>query len=130
MGPEERQQDSDLSAELSPEDREKAALKGKLTAYAGRAQQFNYYRLLYLLERLFPKSPRLGHTGPSRDERIRLRPDPALTFASSDISELEYKRGPDEQERVQVTAAFMGLYGSTSPMPAHFVEEIALNQLR
>jgi type VI secretion system protein ImpH len=79
-----------------------------------------------LLERLYPDSPRLGHTGPATKERIRLRADPALVFATSDVTKMALLPCADGQKRVQVSAAFIGLSGSVSPLPAHFAEDIAL----
>jgi hypothetical protein len=37
---------------------------------------------------------------------------------------------PDGIERTRVTTTFMGLYGSTSPLPTHFAEQIALTTTR
>ncbi|MBI4702753.1 MAG: type VI secretion system baseplate subunit TssG [Deltaproteobacteria bacterium] len=118
MGPEERQRDADLSP---------AQVEQALAAYGTVARRFSFYRLLYLLERLFPRTPRLGYTGPAREERIRLRAAPSLVFASSDVSELGYRPLADGVRRAQVSVAFLGLYGSASPLPTHFVEEISLS---
>lgn len=123
MGAEERQPDADLT----PEEQAEAQRRGHLAAYELQATRFSFYRLVYLLERLFPESPRVGHVGPAANERIRLRSDPSLTFSASDISAVDLVKYPDNEERVQVTAAFMGLYGAVSPLPTHFVEEIALS---
>jgi type VI secretion system protein ImpH len=123
MGAEERQPDADLSEA----ERADAERRGHIAAYELQAARFSFYRLLYLLERLFPGSPRLGTTGPARDERIRLRGDPSLVFSASDITALQLHKYADSEERVRVTAAFLGLYGAVSPLPTHFVEDIALS---
>lgn len=123
MGAEERQPDADLT----PEQRADAERRGVLSAYELRAGRFSFYRLLYLLERLFPESPRLGHTGPASAERIRLRGDPSLVFSSSDVRDLALVKYPDGEERARVSATFMGLYGAVSPLPTHFIEDIALS---
>jgi type VI secretion system protein ImpH len=98
-----------------------------LEAYEQAARKFNYFRLIYLLERLFPDAPRVGHTGPAKDEHIRVRGESSLSFASSDVTLLKQRRCADGKERVEITAAFLGLYGSVSPLPTYFVERIALN---
>ncbi len=100
---------------------------GTLAAYEQAARRFNYFRLIYLLERLFPDAPRVGHTGPARTEKIRVRGEPSLTFASSDLSELHRRKFPDGEERVEISASFLGLYGAASPLPAYFTEKIALS---
>ncbi len=91
------------------------------------ARRFSFYRLVYLLERTFPKAPPVGQLGPVADERVRLRADPSLIFASCDVSELTPHKYPDGVDRVRITNAFMGLYGSSSPMPPYYVEKIALD---
>jgi type VI secretion system protein ImpH len=118
MGAEERQPNADLAA---------GEFETKLAEFEANASRYSFYRLVYLLERLFPASPRMGHTGPAKDERIRIRADPALSFASSDVTELTYTKCADQQQRVRVSSAFLGLYGSVSPMPTFFVETIALS---
>jgi type VI secretion system protein ImpH len=128
MGAEERQPHADLSggAAASPAERAEAEQRGVLAAYETRAREFDFYRLVYLLERTLEGSAPLGHAGSSSAERIRLRAEPSLTFASSDVSAIARRRFPEGVERVQVSTTFLGLYGSVSPMPAHFVEDIAL----
>ncbi len=123
MGAQDRQPDTDLS----PVEGSEAVLKAQIAAFEQRAPEFDYYRLLYLLERLHPDAPPLGFTGPASEERIRLRGEPSLVFASSDISELVQVKLADGVERVRVSTAFLGLYGSSSPLPTHFVENIALS---
>ena len=102
-------------------------LKEQLSGFERDARRFSFYRLVYLLERTFPKAPPVGQLGPVADERVRLRADPSLIFASCDVSELTEAKYPDGIERVRVTNAFMGLYGSSSPMPPYYVEKIALD---
>jgi type VI secretion system protein ImpH len=123
MGAEERQSD----AAVGDGEGADSELARTLASYEGDASRFSYFRLLYLLERLFPDSPRIGHLGPVRAERIRLRANPSLVFAASDIDGMRFVEFPDKVERVQVDASFLGLYGSTSPLPPHFIEGIALS---
>jgi len=123
MGSEERKSDDDLS----PEELADAKLKGTLTHYSGQASRFSFYRLLYLLERLYPEAPRVGFTGPATRETIRMRGNPALMFAASDVTAMKLHKFPDQQERILVDTTFMALYGTTSPLPAHFIEDITLS---
>ena len=123
MGAEERQQDANLS---DPE----VLHEQHVNELASSARQFNYYRLLYMLERVFPDAPPVGNLGPVRDERIRLRGDPSLVFNSSDVSEVNYRRMPDNEKRAQVSSSFLALYGSVSPLPPHYIEKIAQDEYR
>ena len=100
-------------------------LKETLAEIEKNARRFSFYRLVYLLERVYAKSPPVGQLGPASEERIRLRSDTSLIFASCDISELSHHKYADGIERVRVTNAFMGLYGSTSPLPTYYVEQMA-----
>jgi len=127
MGTEERQQDADLSAAANGDGDTTAS---KLASFEREASRFSFFRLLYLLERTFPDSPRLGHTGPASDERIRLRAEPALIFPASDVTGMAYRKLGDGHQRVQINAAFLGMFGSVSPLPAHFSEDIALKAHR
>lgn len=120
MGTEERKPDAHLTPLESSEDDS----LGRIEAHARR---FNYFRLLYLLERRFPDAPRIGHTGPARDEKIRVSSESSLTFASSDVAAVTRRKFPDGEERIDIRAAFLGLYGASSPLPPYFVERIAVS---
>ena len=111
MGAEERQPTVDLTAALKPFERD--------------ARRYSFFRLIYLLERTTPGAPPVGQLGPVSEERIRLRGDPSLIFASSDVSGVDARKYPDNIVRAQVSTHFMALYGSVSPLPTYFVEQIA-----
>lgn len=136
MGAEERQPQPDLRANsglpegtsAQPVDAErqaKALVLAKMAELEHNARRYSFFRLVYTLERLFPGSAPVGQLGPVASERIRLRADTSLIFASSDVSELKLEKYPDEQERARLTTGFLGLYGSVSPLPTYFVEELA-----
>lgn len=112
MGAEERQPGVDLKEAVEP--------------FHKDARRYAFYRLVYLLERALGGKP-LGQLGPPSEERIRLRPDTSLVFASSDVSDVVALKYPDAVLRARVTLSFMGLYGSTSPLPPHFSEQLAFS---
>lgn len=119
MGTEERKSDAHLTLDVS-------SPEATLASFAAHARRFNFFRLIYLLERLFPNAARIGTTGPASAERIRVRSESSLVFASSDVSSLSERKFPDGESRTEITAAFLGLYGAASPLPPYFVERIAL----
>jgi type VI secretion system protein ImpH len=133
MGAEERQLEPHLTppndgAELSPAEqlaRTQALALARMSELEHNARRYSFFRLVYVLERLFPGGALVGQLGPASQERIRLRGDTSLTFASSDIAELKLEKYPDEQERARLTTTFLGLYGTVSPLPTHFVEDLA-----
>ena len=101
-------------------------LKETIAGIEKDARRFSFFRLVYLLERVYAKSPPVGQLGPVAEERIRLRADTSLIFASSDVADLGHVKYPDGIERTRITNAFMGLYGATSPLPTHYAEQMAL----
>jgi len=113
MGAEERQPLPDLNERLAELEQ--------------GARRYSFFRLVYLLERVYNKAPPVGQHGPASEERVRLRADTSMIFASSDVSALAHVKYPDSVERVRVTTSFMGLYGSVSPLPAYYVEQIAVS---
>jgi type VI secretion system protein ImpH len=85
MGAEERQSLPDLTEALAGIERD--------------ARRFSFFRLVYLLERLYPKAPAVGQLGPVVDERVRLRPDTSLIFASCDVAALSLEKVDEPIER-------------------------------
>lgn len=111
MGAQERQPVPDLTA-----------ARGALEK---NAHKYAFFQLMYLLERVHPKSPAVGQLGPVADERVRIRPDSAMTFAAGDVRELAWIKCNDGTERSRLTVTFLGLYGSSSPLANYFIEPIA-----
>ena len=52
-------------------------------------------------------------------ERVRVRPDLSLAFPASDVVRVE-QDGTD----LLVETTFLGLYGSSSPLPTHYTEDL------
>jgi type VI secretion system protein ImpH len=139
MGAQERPADAHLKAEASatvdgsakPIDAErqsKALVLAKMAELESGARSYSFFRLVYVLERLFSGGAPVGQLGPVTNERIRLRGDTSLTFASSDVSNLALTKYPDNEDRARLTAGFLNLYGSASPLPTFFVEELAQDE--
>ncbi len=81
-----------------------------------------------MLERLFPDAARVGLDGPARSEAVRFRSDVSLGFAAGDLKSIGVERVPTpngpERHVIRVEATFMGLSGSSSPLPNYLVEDI------
>ncbi|UQA55629.1 type VI secretion system baseplate subunit TssG [Polyangium aurulentum] len=137
MGAEERHVDANLKGgagsngaalaekAVDAERASKALIMAKMVELEGGARRYSFFRLVYTLERLFPGSAPVGQLGPVADERIRLRADTSLIFASTDVSELAMTKFADQVERARLSTAFLGLYGSVSPLPTYYVEDLA-----
>lgn len=55
-------------------------------------------------------------------ERIRVRPDLSLAFPAADVARVE-RSGADKADLL-ITTTFLGLYGSSSPLPTHYTEDL------
>jgi len=55
-------------------------------------------------------------------ERIRVRPDLSLAFPAADVARVELS-GADKADLL-ITTTFLGLYGSSSPLPTHYTEDL------
>jgi type VI secretion system protein ImpH len=92
---------------------------------AGRAADFSFFQLVRLLERYYRPAARVGGQGPASAELLRFRPDDSLGFPARDVTSLETIHAPgSESPRFRITTSFLGLYGSTSPLPSFYSEEI------
>jgi type VI secretion system protein ImpH len=81
---------------------------------------YEYYQAIRLLHRLV-RSPGLNRTGPA--DRIRVKPALNLAFPPADIDCIEAVED-EEGTSYHVTANFLGLYGSSSPLPTFYTEDL------
>ena len=91
-----------------------------LKQLAQRAPRSGFFQLVAQLQRLYRDAVPLGHDGPTVREALRIRPSWKLGPPPNDVESLDV-----DQERPEVVATFMGLYGIDSPLPSSYVEEIA-----
>jgi type VI secretion system protein ImpH len=80
---------------------------------------YSFFQMVYLLESIHPSAVPVGYQGPVEREIIRFRPAAHLAFPAADIASLE----PTEDQYL-LSSNFMGLYGTTSPLPTFFTEAI------
>ena len=81
---------------------------------------YSFFQAVRLLRRLQPRS---NTTGALADDHIRVRPALNLAFPAADIAKIEGIQY-EEQNRYNVTATFFGLYGSSSPLPTFYTEDL------
>jgi len=81
---------------------------------------YSFFQAIRLLRRLETESAR--PEGPSIDN-IRVRPALNLAFPPADIAKIEATEF-NAVKRYQVTATFFGLYGSSSPLPTFYTEDL------
>jgi type VI secretion system protein ImpH len=90
--------------------------------------QFSFFQAMRVLRRLFPEAAPVGHQGPVAREAVRLRSALTFAFATSDIEQVRELPSSDGQPRFEITAAFLGLYGTDSPLPTYFTEQLLFDQ--
>jgi type VI secretion system protein ImpH len=89
----------------------------------GKGHEFSFFQALRLLRLFHPPSLDSAEGTESRkEERIRVRPELSLAFPASDVTRIE-ELG-DETPVFQVTATLLGLYGSSSPLPTFYTEDL------
>jgi type VI secretion system protein ImpH len=85
------------------------------------APQFTFLQAMWLLHRSYPGAVPVGQEGPPSEELVRLRPSASLAFPPSDLESLQQR---DTRPPFRLTTTFMGLYGTHSPLPSFYSEEI------
>jgi len=110
MAREDRSADPALSDELAP---------------IPDARAFEFGQLVQLVERHYRPKTRVGFQGHASDERIRFRPEVSLAFPATDVAEVDTVPGEEGgPAKYRVTTTFLGLYGSTSPLPSFYTEQL------
>ncbi|MDR1044451.1 MAG: type VI secretion system baseplate subunit TssG [Candidatus Adiutrix sp.] len=95
-----------------------------IEALASRPRDFAFIQAVRLLSHQYMRD---GRSGDFFTDFLRMRADLSLGFPESDLTGLEYlPEGADraETEKVRLTATFFGLYGSSSPLPTFYTEEL------
>jgi len=85
--------------------------------------RFSFFQAVRLLEEQRPDAVGVGYQGPPSAEAVILGVDPELGFPKSDIVSVE-ATDTDGTPAYRVTTAFLGLHGSTSPLPTFYAEEV------
>lgn len=93
--------------------------------------KYNYFQLLRLIEQKLPTGQRLGLDTTPQQEPLRVLPDPALRYPAADIS--YFGRAAPRGDALpawqppwtEMRVTFGGLYGVQSPLPYHFLDDIA-----
>lgn len=86
-----------------------------------RPQEFTFLQAVRLLDSLAAASgeqQRHARPGPG----LRFRPKLSLDFPPTDLDRIEQDEKTDD--RYRITVNFLGLYGTSSPLPAFYTEEL------
>ena len=98
----------------------KAELKHQLLE---QGHAFSFFQVIRLLRHLIAQSSRTQKPPFDFSETIRIKPNLTLAFPASDVESVQ-ELGDPADPRFLITANFLGLYGSASPLPTFYTEEL------
>jgi type VI secretion system protein ImpH len=99
---------------------EKLRLKHELLE---KGPAFSFFQIIRLLRLFSLKSSRTQKPPSDFSETIRIKPNLSLAFPASDVESVQEVGDPDDP-RFLITANFLGLYGSASPLPTFYTEDL------
>lgn len=94
-----------------------------VAAVTGDAPRFDLRAAIRRIEAAAPGAVPIGRLGPPGREAVRLRPVLSLAFPTAEVVSAA-RRAVEGGERVELTTAVMGLYGTVSPLPAYISERL------
>jgi type VI secretion system protein ImpH len=97
---------------------------GPVARLTSRGWEFDFFQAVWLLERAFGTTSRVGGQGPVATESIQFRPDVSLGFPAADVRNIISTKAPDGTVRHIVEVTFLGLYGVATPLPPHYAVQI------
>ena len=104
-------------------ERKSQSAPARLIARLGdRLPYINFYRFCQLLEKSDSDAPVPGSTWQARQESVRFRPHPGMGFPAGEIRGAEAPAQAHLPPTVRIN--FMGLYGTASPLPTHYIDDI------
>jgi type VI secretion system protein ImpG len=84
--------------------------------------EFSFHQVMHLARTVLGPDTAPGLPEVPWQERLHIRPDLSLAFPAADVARVE-RSGQDGSELL-VTTTFLGLYGSSSPLPTHYTEDL------
>ncbi|MBI4565356.1 MAG: type VI secretion system baseplate subunit TssG [Planctomycetes bacterium] len=89
-----------------------------------RGSKYSFFQAVHAIQKAFPQAPRVGHQGPPDQEVLRFLCTRSLGFASADIESVRPAERPDGGPRIELTTAFLGVFGAGSPLPTYYTEDL------
>ncbi|MDA8138488.1 MAG: type VI secretion system baseplate subunit TssG [Desulfobacteraceae bacterium] len=92
-----------------------------------RGRAFSFFQAVRLLRHAV--KGRRSDDAVAMSEMIRVRPELSLAFPAADIDCIEQTVSEDGHDIFRITATFLGLYGTSSPLPTFYTEELLEGRL-
>jgi type VI secretion system protein ImpH len=90
-----------------------------------KPHQFDFYQAVNILLAAKPEALPPGRIGPTEQEPVRFRSHASLAFPSCDVERVERLQNQGGSgPAYRMTVNFMGLYGSVSPLPVFYTEDL------
>lgn len=88
-------------------------------------QGYSFFQAVRMLRR-WACGPDGGFSSPDDfyRSRLRIRPHLSLGFPATDMTDIGWQALSEDDYRIQITATFLGLYGTGSPLPTFYTEEL------
>jgi type VI secretion system protein ImpH len=104
---------------------------GKQTAYLkeqllSEGHRFSFIQVVRFILFLLSRETAADTDVSSLLKRIRTRPDLSLSFPETDVTSV--KLMPGQPSRFSITATFLGIYGTASPLPTFYTEDLLQEQ--
>ncbi len=87
-----------------------------------KAHEFSFFQVMRLLRLFIPESEIPEAKKSVEEESIRVRPELSLSFPPADVAKIE--EVDQEKPLYLITATLLGLYGSSSPLPTFYTEDL------
>lgn len=84
-----------------------------------KGHEFSFPQVMRLARKELGRDSRHKLPDMPWEERVQVRPDLSFAFPVADVSRIER----NDQDLI-INATFMGLYGSASPLPTHYTEDL------
>ena len=90
-----------------------------LNQLLSRGHEFSFVQVLRLARKILESGKRRDLPDVSWLDKLRIRPELSLAFPAADVGRVE-----QTEDGLSITATFLSLYGSSSPLPTFYTEEL------
>jgi len=86
------------------------------------APRYSFFQIAQLAEAA--GAGEIGGRGPASEEQLRFRTRLSMAHPASDVTDSERVEDAEGRERLLLETTFLGLYGTASPLPSYFTEDL------
>jgi type VI secretion system protein ImpH len=86
------------------------------------APRYSFFQIAQLAEAA--GAGEIGGRGPVSEEQLRFRTRLSMAHPASDVTDAERVEDAEGRERLLLETTFLGLYGTASPLPSYFTEDL------